>query len=296
MKFDLGYCLFYARMCFFTVDAISNKVRFMSQINQSFASGGMSSALDNVALIEYFQYLQRSHTEPLPVKIAVMNTGRQDDGTWVFNANTFVSSKGDILSLNESDLVWLSRDLICDGDKIKSEDISPHISTPLTVDRLKDLVLTIENISKHNFIPTIMMIAGTLVSFHYETIVDTYGGCPITVAIGESETGKSTAIRAGLSLFGCDEISRYVKGTTAAFMERASRSTLPFAIEEAKGKKGKSKVNQVDLTELIIDLYNGSRTANLRTGFVKPRSIPILATNFDVDQMERSVIDVELAV
>ncbi len=146
--------------------------------------------------------------------------------------------------------------------------------------------------SKHNFIPTVVTKAGALLAFHYETVVEAYGGCPITVAVGESEMGKSTAIRAGLSLFGCDEMSRYVKGTTAAFLERASRSTLPFAIEEAKGKKGRSQVNQVDLTELIVDLYNGSRMANLRTGSVKPRSITILATNFDVEQMERLEIPI----
>lgn len=56
-------------------------------------------------------------------------------------------------------------------------------------------------------IPTLLVVAGTALSFHYETVVEEYGGCPITVAIGEPETGKSMAIRAGLSLFACDEIS-----------------------------------------------------------------------------------------
>lgn len=132
-----------------------------------------------------------------------------------------------------------------------------------------------------------MVLSGIALSFHYETVVEKYGGCPITVAIGESETGKSTAIRAGLSLFGCDELSQYVKGTNAFFLERAVRSTLPFGIEEAKGKGGKTKANQLDLPELIIDLYNGARSGNLKTGSVRPKAIPALASNFDVHEMER---------
>lgn len=48
-----------------------------------------------------------------------------------------------------------------------------------------------------------------------------------------------------------DEKGRYVKGSNAALMERARRSTLPFCLEEA-GKRGKSK-SKTDLPELIID-------------------------------------------
>ena len=57
-----------------------------------------------------------------------------------------------------------------------------------------------------------------MIAFHYSTIKDMFGGCPMVVAIGESETGKFTAIQAALSLFGCNQISRYVD---ALFMERA---------------------------------------------------------------------------
>ena len=71
-------------------------------------------------------------------------------------------------------------------------------------------------------------------------------------------------------------------------MEKASQSTLPFGIEDpVKGNKGKSKANQLDVGELIIDLYNGVRSANLKTGARKPRSIPVLASNFGVEELDR---------
>ena len=60
------------------------------------------------------------------------------------------------------------------------------------------MVATLETICKHNFYTAIVMTAGAMMAFHYSTIKDLYGGCPIVVAMGPSETGKSTAVRASL--------------------------------------------------------------------------------------------------
>ena len=179
-------------------------------------------------------------------------------------------------------------DIVFETDKIRSVDITPTIKVPLNEKVLSHLVTTVEIISQHNFIPSLIVIGGIILAFHYETVVELYGGCPITVAVGEPETGKSTAIRAGLALGGIDEKGRYVKGTNAALMQRASRSSLPFCIEEAGSKiKSRSNSNFLDLPELIVDLYNGARSANLKTGSLKPKSIPVTASNFNVEEVER---------
>ena len=183
----------------------------MSHINHSFGNGGMTSVLDNVQIVQYIQYLQCTHVGPMPIKKPVLLTGRQPNGTWVFNSRSFVSLDGEAISPTDSTLVWLDKDLIYENDKIRSGDISPNISLPLSTSALHELISMIESITKHNFVPSLLVIAGIALAFHYEAIVELYGGCPITVATGESETGKSTAIRAGLSLFGCDEISCFVK-------------------------------------------------------------------------------------
>ena len=57
--------------------------------------------------------------------------------------------------------------------------------------------------SKHKIVPTLLR---GIQAFHFEMIVETYGCCPVPVAVGESETEKSTALVAALSLFGCNEI------------------------------------------------------------------------------------------
>ena len=75
----------------------------------------------------------------------------------------------------------------------------------------------------------------------------------------------------------------YVKGSNAFFLERSAISTLPYAIDDPP--KGGS--SGVDMNELVIDLYNTCKNANLRRGSLEPRSIPIIATNFALKDEER---------
>ena len=53
-----------------------------------------------------------------------------------------------------------------------------------------------------------------------------FGHCPIAIACGPAETGKSTALQTGLSLFGCDEIGISVKASNSILLERACSSGI----------------------------------------------------------------------
>jgi hypothetical protein len=114
-----------------------------------------------------------------------------------------------------------------------------------------------------------------------------YGGCPIPVLHGPPETGKSKAILSSLSLFGCSDSGYFVKGTNAFFINRSSESTLPYGIDDPNLKG--TKTNFLDLNELIVDLYNGAKSANAHKGSQKPRSSPILATNFNLKNDSRYI-------
>ena len=50
----------------------------------------------------------------------------------------------------------------------------------------------------------------------------------------------------------------YVKGTNAFFLERACVSSMPFAIDDLQ--KQTSRNTSVHVSDLIIDLYNGTKT------------------------------------
>ena len=92
---------------------------------------------------------------------------------------------------------------------------------------------------------------------------------------------KDNSHPSALSLYGCTESSYYVKGTNAFFIQRASESTLPFGIDDPQISSS-SKTNRLELPELVVDLFNGAKSANAVKGSKKPRSAPIVATNFNL--------------
>ena len=77
----------------------------------------------------------------------------------------------------------------------------------------------------------------------------------------------------------------YVKGTNSFFLERAAICTLPYSIDDPP----RSKSGTLDINDLIIDLYNGFKTANLRKGSLEPLSTPLIASNFNISSDNRYI-------
>ena len=75
-------------------------------------------------------------------------------------------------------------------------------------------------------------------SFHYLTVIELYCGCAIRVATGEAGTVKSTSISAFLAICGCAHNSVFTKGTNAGMLERSSRSTFPYGVDDPSKGKG----------------------------------------------------------
>ena len=240
----------------------------------------MTCGLDPNIVPYFIQSLKRQMKDKLPTKTAVIRPGRQEDGSFFLNECTVIDEDGQLVDFCQDTHVWIDKELISDNDKILVSDILPKIHVPLSVSVLKEILLQVKACLKHNLIPGLLMIAGATMAFHYRQIVSTYGGCSIMVATGPPATGKSTAIKVGLSLFGCSNNNVFVKGTNRGFLERSSISSLPYAIEDPSNRKGKTKSNYLDIDELAVDLYNGSPTTNFNAGILQPLSIPIIATNF----------------
>lgn len=184
----------------------------MSQLNATFGSGGMSCGFNDSQLTSFVHFLQHQ-SHPIPVKHAAMIVGRQpNSNVWVFNPNTQVDAEGQLIPYDNkaAKYVWLDRAKLEDKfnktkPRVPREDICTNISTPLVNDGdelFSDLLTLLNTCMKHNFIPSVLMIGASIMLFHFSTITKKYGGCPIPLAIGPPETGKSTAIKAALSLSG----------------------------------------------------------------------------------------------
>ena len=85
---------------------------------------------------------------------------------------------------------------------------------------------------------------------------------------------------------GLQASAMYVKRSNAFFLERAAVSTLPFSIDDPPRTRSGSG-SSLDISDLVVDLYNGSKTANLRKGSLEPWSIPLVASNFKLDSDQR---------
>ena len=167
-------------------------------------------------------------------------------------------------------------------------DILCYIKMPLSCTVMTKFFDVMKICLQHNFEAGIIVVSAMIMMFHYKIVRELFSGCSIPVAIGPPETGKSTAIRLGLALFGLEESSLYVRGTNALFLARSAACILPYAIDDPKGKS-KAKINQLDLGELIIDIFNGSASANMKIGQIKPTTGPVIATNYPLDDVARSV-------
>ena len=64
------YISFFYRLCFFTVESASFKSKFMTQINASFGSGGMTLALNESQFALFFQFLKED-VSTIPIVQAV---------------------------------------------------------------------------------------------------------------------------------------------------------------------------------------------------------------------------------
>lgn len=278
------YC---CRTCFFTASALNAKNKFIDQVNYSFGGGGMTCGFESNNHVAYFiQFLKRNTN--LVTKDAVTISGRQLSGTYALNSKCFIDENGK--KIEDETLishVWLNREAIFDSDKIIMDDVTAKVDRVGT-DTAVDFFISLKKCLNHNFLPGLLVVSGGLMSFHYLTVIELYGGCAITVATGDPGTGKSTSISAALAMFGCAHNSVFSKGTNAGMLERSSRSTLPYGIDDPSKGKGKgTRSNALDIGELCIDLYNGQKTINLRSGTCKPVGTAIVSTNFDAGELDR---------
>lgn len=254
----------------------------MEQINFSFGSGGMACSFSEKELSEFIFFLRDNSPKPLPQLKAAFLIGRQEKSqVWVLNNKLQIDKKGNEIKPEESGYILLNESLVQDC-KVLSSDIQTRILMPLSTEPLNKIVQFLQ-VTKHNALSSLLTLSGVIMAFHYETILSIWSGSPIVVAVGPSETGKSTAITIGLSMIGVAETAKYVSGSTSFFLERCGASTLPFGVDDPPKPNSKALLNPADI---IISVYNGSKTANMKSN-ITPHSCPIFASNFNISSDQR---------
>jgi hypothetical protein len=256
----------------------------MQQINNSFGSGGMSLALNEMQFASFFQHLKNNNLHgTLPIKKAASIIGLQVDSNepvWVLNKDLQLSLDGEIIPECERKFIWIEQMITGNLLSLNLQELLPIIKTPLCTSVLNRLVKNMQQVMKHNFVPAVLAASSIISALQYSNLSD---ASPIVVCEGPSQTGKSTTLRIALALLGVEKESIYEKSTNTFILERASSSTLPFGIDDPEGKPSRGS----DLNDVIVELYNRGRSATFRKGAKTPRSLPIISTNYKLRQEER---------
>lgn len=85
----------------------------------------------------------------MPIKKGVLVPGMQEEGVCVINETTFIDANGNLLDPSESNMVWLSRDIVHETSKIRAKYITPQIVCPLSCEPLSHLYELCITMAKH---------------------------------------------------------------------------------------------------------------------------------------------------
>ena len=175
----------------------------MKEISASYKVACLQCSFSDKELSEFIQYKKRK-SQPIPVKHAVSHVGCHPDGTWVM---AYFANDGTLMTVEDSAYVWIGD--IFQGKGVAKQINQCNITLPPSTDPLKSILGLLKQTMKHNFLPAVMTISGTIMALHYVKFMQAMKSCPITLAYGSSGTGKTTALHCGLSMIGADDIRFY---------------------------------------------------------------------------------------
>ena len=156
------------------------------------------------------------------------------------------------------------------------------IELPLTTDPLCSLMETLRDRMSYNFMPCVMTLVSTILSLHYQSMLKKLKFFPVPLAFRDPGTGKTTALFCSLALLGANDTRFYSKITKEKALSLCSTSSIPLGVDDPQSKG--------DISRLIIDLYNGTRSGTMRCGGTRPTSTCIISANFTTVDQQRYML------
>ena len=86
------YIIIY-RLCYVTTNAMMRRETFLRELNHSYRLGSLGGQLNDKELAGYVAFKKRQHG-PFHSLHAVVNVGKQENGTWVLNRDMFFDREG----------------------------------------------------------------------------------------------------------------------------------------------------------------------------------------------------------
>ncbi len=256
---------------------------FVQALNESLESGALMCQLYNGELNKYLMNLTNKFSRNqmelgVPkvryVKKAAECLGRQSGSrVWVLNKEVHLNENGEQIPAIDSEYIWLGamagRRSLPNIAQASDAALIPLSSSPKTA--LDKTLACLRRAVDNNFTPAFFVIASAGMAVHYEAVIDKYGMCPVPVAIGFKNTGKSTAARTALALLGTPQF--FIREATVAQMSAlSSRKTFPAVFDDPDDLS--------KLKTLIDNSFNAGARSTSRSTSVS-RSTGILTLNMD---------------
>ena len=104
----------------------------MTQLNNSFGSGGMTLALNEQQFSLFIQFLKNECLGSLPMFKGATTVRLQKEGAWVLGKEIEIDSDGHLVEEQDRKNVWIT-DIILKNlpNSVRIEEICPTIKTPL---------------------------------------------------------------------------------------------------------------------------------------------------------------------
>ena len=81
-----------------------------------------------------------------------------------------------------------------------------NVQDNYSLDGFKELIQAMKDLLTSNFPAACLALGGTIMSLGYQRIVQRGGSCPIMLLTGDTETSKTTVLKACLSTMGCTDV------------------------------------------------------------------------------------------
>ncbi|XP_068723733.1 uncharacterized protein [Montipora capricornis] len=148
------------------------------------------------------------------------------------------------------------------------QTIKINIRQPFSTDGLRDLLVAFKGLLENNYPASCMALGGTVMSLGYQRIVQAGGLCPVALLTGDTETSKTTVLKACISLTGTAEVKDF---TAKKALERSKMCDIPFAWDDPTDKD--------DVKFIVQALFNQAGKDTVQpSGY--PRSPPVISANF----------------
>ena len=115
------------------------------------------------------------------------------------------------------------------------------------------------------------VLAGCLIGLAYDNIVDAFEYCPIPIAIGPVNCGKSTALTAALSAIGLHRVSIFSRNSAVFTMQLLSSRTCPIGLDDPS--------HMHDIEQLLVDAFIRGARGTVTHQAQVPHTTPIITMN-----------------